>query len=86
MTLPGKAPGVGAVHPLTKVAQEIEDIFLGMGYTIAEGPGWRRISSTSKRLIFRKTSGSRHAGFVLHYGRNSASHAIRPVQIRTMKG
>jgi len=38
VTLPGRAPQVGAVHPLMKVQQEIEDIFLGMGYTIAEGP------------------------------------------------
>jgi len=38
VTLPGKTPRIGSVHPLTKVAQEIEDIFLGMGYTIAEGP------------------------------------------------
>lgn len=38
VTLPGKTPSVGSVHPLNKVAQEIEDIFLGMGYTIAEGP------------------------------------------------
>ncbi|CAM3832316.1 phenylalanine--tRNA ligase subunit alpha [Cohnella lubricantis] len=38
VTLPGKRPASGTVHPLTKVTQEIEDIFLGMGYTIAEGP------------------------------------------------
>lgn len=38
VTLPGKRPPAGTVHPLTKVTQEIEDIFLGMGYTIAEGP------------------------------------------------
>jgi len=38
VTLPGKAPARGGVHPLTKVTQEIEDIFLGMGYRIAEGP------------------------------------------------
>jgi len=38
VTLPGRAPRIGAVHPLMKVQQEIEDIFLGMGYTIAEGP------------------------------------------------
>ena len=38
VTLPGRAPQQGAVHPLMKVQQEIEDIFLGMGYTIAEGP------------------------------------------------
>lgn len=38
VTLPGRAPEIGSEHPLTKVAREIEDIFLGMGYTIAEGP------------------------------------------------
>ncbi|SFF12312.1 phenylalanyl-tRNA synthetase, alpha subunit [Paenibacillus algorifonticola] len=38
VTLPGKALPTGAVHPLNKVAQEIEDIFIGLGYTIAEGP------------------------------------------------
>ncbi|MEF2243480.1 MULTISPECIES: phenylalanine--tRNA ligase subunit alpha [unclassified Paenibacillus] len=38
VTLPGKQLPTGAIHPLNKVAQEIEDIFIGMGYTIAEGP------------------------------------------------
>jgi len=38
VTLPGKAPSVGKLHPLTKVMHEIEDIFIGMGYKIADGP------------------------------------------------
>jgi phenylalanyl-tRNA synthetase alpha chain len=38
VTLPGRKPAQGAVHPLNKVIREIEDIFLGMGYSIAEGP------------------------------------------------
>ena len=38
VTLPGRAAVQGAVHPLQKVIEEIEDIFIGMGYTIAEGP------------------------------------------------
>jgi len=38
VTLPGRTPAQGAVHPLNKVIREIEDIFLGMGYSIAEGP------------------------------------------------
>jgi len=38
VTLPGRETVAGSIHPLTKVTQEIEDIFLGMGYTIAEGP------------------------------------------------
>ncbi|RUS45496.1 phenylalanine--tRNA ligase subunit alpha [Cohnella sp. AR92] len=38
VTLPGKKPSEGLIHPLTKVTQEIEDIFIGMGYQVAEGP------------------------------------------------
>ncbi len=38
VTLPGRPYELGALHPLSKVVEEIEDIFLGMGYTIAEGP------------------------------------------------
>ncbi len=38
VTLPGRPMNAGAVHPLNKVIQDIEDIFIGMGYEIAEGP------------------------------------------------
>lgn len=38
VTLPGRPQPIGAVHPLNKVIQEIEDIFIGMGYTVEEGP------------------------------------------------
>jgi len=38
VTLPGRPVLGGAQHPLTKVIQEIEDIFMGMGFTVAEGP------------------------------------------------
>ncbi|MFD3272487.1 phenylalanine--tRNA ligase subunit alpha [Paenibacillus dendritiformis] len=38
VTLPGRPMAQGAAHPLQKVIQEIEDIFIGMGYTVAEGP------------------------------------------------
>lgn len=36
--LPGRKPKIGHTHPLQLVMEEIEDIFLGMGFTIAEGP------------------------------------------------
>lgn len=38
VTLPGRLPSQGAIHPLHKVIQEIEEVFIGMGYTIEEGP------------------------------------------------
>ncbi|MCL6613950.1 MAG: phenylalanine--tRNA ligase subunit alpha, partial [Firmicutes bacterium] len=36
--LPGRRPRLGYGHPLRLVWDEIEEIFLGMGFTIAEGP------------------------------------------------
>lgn len=38
VTLPGRKMSQGAVHPLSRVIQDIEDIFIGMGYRVAEGP------------------------------------------------
>lgn len=38
VTLPGKVENLGGRHPLTKVLDEIKDIFIGMGFVIAEGP------------------------------------------------
>ena len=31
-------PRIGTLHPLTLVKQELEDIFIGMGYNVCEGP------------------------------------------------
>lgn len=38
VTLPGKEFKVGTSHPLSKTIEEVEEIFMGMGYSIAEGP------------------------------------------------
>lgn len=38
ISLPGVSLPRGHQHPLTKVIEEIEEIFLGMGFQIAEGP------------------------------------------------
>jgi len=38
ITLPGTVFGLGRLHPLTAVTRQIEDIFLGLGFSIAEGP------------------------------------------------
>ncbi|MBQ2680242.1 MAG: phenylalanine--tRNA ligase subunit alpha [Firmicutes bacterium] len=38
ITMPGNKNPLGHKHPLSIVIEEIEDIFMGMGYEIAEGP------------------------------------------------
>ena len=38
VTMPGRAPRVGKQHPLSATMEEIVGIFLGLGFTVAEGP------------------------------------------------
>lgn len=38
VTLPGRKQPLGKKHPLTLVAEEVQQIFLGLGFSIAEGP------------------------------------------------
>lgn len=38
VTLPGRVVRSGARHLLTRTIEEIEDLFVGMGYTVKEGP------------------------------------------------
>lgn len=38
VTLPGIKPESGTLHPLQLIIEEVEDIFVGMGFEIAEGP------------------------------------------------
>ncbi|WP_433743538.1 phenylalanine--tRNA ligase subunit alpha [Falsibacillus pallidus] len=38
VTLPGRPVKQGNHHPLTRIVEEIEDLFIGMGYQVAEGP------------------------------------------------
>lgn len=38
VTLPGIQQDPGSLHPLMAVIEQIEDIFIGMGFEVAEGP------------------------------------------------
>jgi phenylalanyl-tRNA synthetase alpha chain len=38
VTLPGDPHPLGALHPITQVRQEMEDILLALGYRISDGP------------------------------------------------
>lgn len=38
ITLPGRAPSKGSLHPVTQVIEEISSIFLRLGFDIAQGP------------------------------------------------
>ncbi|MCY0877570.1 MAG: phenylalanine--tRNA ligase subunit alpha [Firmicutes bacterium] len=38
LTLPGRQPEVGLLHPLTRVRRRIEDVLLRLGFSLAYGP------------------------------------------------
>ncbi len=38
ITLPSKKEELGGFHPLNRVIEELSDVFIGMGFTIEEGP------------------------------------------------
>jgi phenylalanyl-tRNA synthetase alpha chain len=38
LTLPGRRPALGSIHPFTLIEYEITDIFQRMGYRVVEGP------------------------------------------------
>ncbi len=38
VSLPGKTVEAGNLHPLNRIINELQDIFLGMGFSIADGP------------------------------------------------
>lgn len=38
VTIPGKNQNIGHKHPLSIVLDEVKDIFMGMGFDVAEGP------------------------------------------------
>ncbi len=38
VTMPGKTPDIGSLHPFTKTLNEFKEIFIGLGFEVAEGP------------------------------------------------
>ncbi len=86
VTLPGRRPLVGAVHPVSRVAADIVDIFTGLGYSVAEGPEIENDYYNFQALNFPPDHPARDTQdtFFLRDGRLLRTHTS-PVQIRTMK-
>lgn len=38
LSLPGRRPAPGRLHPITRVRQELSDVFASLGFDVAEGP------------------------------------------------
>ena len=85
VTLPGRRPLVGSLHPVTRVARQIVGIFRGLGYSVAEGPEIESDELNFALLNFPDDHPARDAQDTLFVedGRLLRTHTS-PVQIRTM--
>jgi len=85
VTLPGRRPFLGNVHPVTLVNWEMEAIFAELGYSVAEGPEAEDDFHNFEALNFPLDHPARDTQdtFFLENGLLLRTHTS-PVQIRTM--
>jgi phenylalanyl-tRNA synthetase alpha chain len=85
VTLPGRRPALGALHPITRVIREMEEIFAQLGYSVAEGPEVEDDDHNFGALNFPADHPARDTQdtLFLENGYLLRTHTS-PVQIRTM--
>jgi phenylalanyl-tRNA synthetase alpha chain len=87
--LPG--PGIGHLHLVTQAIEELEDVFVGMGFAVAEGPEVETDWNNFGALNFPEDHPARdmYDTFYVNFGA-SGSTLLRthtsPVQVRVMTG
>lgn len=85
LTLPGRRPPLGTVHPLNRVLDEIIEIFLGLGFAIAEGPEVESDFYNFEALNIPKDHPARDMQDTFYLsGEVLLRTHTSPVQIRTM--
>ncbi|BFH64608.1 phenylalanine--tRNA ligase subunit alpha [Paenibacillus azoreducens] len=86
VTLPGRKMQQGGIHPLNKVIEEIEEIFIGMGYHIAEGPEVETDYYNFEALNLPKNHPARDMQDTFYITEEILMRTqTSPVQIRTME-
>ncbi len=86
VTLPGKVQPIGFAHPLNIVKNEIEQIFIGMGFTISEGPEVELTKYNFDALNIPKDHVARDEQDTFYIDEDVLLRThTSPVQIRTME-
>ena len=85
VTLPGRRPEIGSLHPITLVSAEIERIFVQLGFSVAEGPEVEDDFHNFDALNLPEGHPARdeHDTFFTRDGRLLRTHTS-PVQARVM--
>lgn len=86
VTMPGKRKALGKRHPLSIVLDEIKEVFIGMGYEIAEGPEVELDYYNFEALNIPKEHPSRDLQDSFYINDNIVLRTqTSPVQIRVME-
>lgn len=86
VTVPGKRRTLGRLHPLSQVLTEIEDIFIGMGFSIAQGPDVELDYYNFEMLNIPKNHPARDTQDTFYIDDNVLLRTqTSPVQIRVME-
>jgi len=86
ITLPGRKPSMGKRHPLNIVLSDIKEIFLGMGFEVAEGPEVEFTENNFDLLNIPTTHPSRSKQDTFYITDDIALRPqTSPVQVRVMK-
>lgn len=87
VTLPGRGPGLGGLHPVTRTLQRIERLFASIGFEVAEGPEIETdfYNFTALNIPEDHPARAMHDTFYLDGGQLLRTHTS-PVQVRYMQG
>ena len=86
VTMPSKRKALGNKHPLTKVQDEINQIFIGMGFTIVEGPEIEKAYYNFDALNHSKYHPARDMQDTFYFTEEILLRTqTSPMQVRTME-
>lgn len=86
VTLPGYRRPLGSIHPITRVQREIEDIFLGLGFSIETGPEVETVYYNFDALNIPESHPARDDWDTLYIDAETVLRThTSPVQIRAMQ-
>ncbi len=86
VTMPGKTFKVGKRHPITQIIDEVTEIFMGIGFSVAEGPEVETVENNFDALNAPKNHPSRDMSDTFYFNDELLLRTqTSPVQVRTMK-
>ncbi len=85
VTLPGVKLPVGGIHPLNQTIMDLEDLYISMGYTVAEGPEIETDENCFEKLNLPKGHPARDMQDTFYINPELLLRSqTSPVQVRTM--